>query len=76
MNKSPLVVKVSAEEMAALNRDGVVPIPRRIPISPIIKEVCAKKMWKFAKAVGLPRTFKTRCLLSGSYNAIRRGWQV
>ena len=75
MSKSPLVVKVSAEEMEALNRDGAVPISRRTP-NPLVHEVCMEKVWAFAKAVGLPRTFMTRCLVSSSYRAIRRGWQV
>ena len=75
MNKSPLIVNVSAEEMKALNEDGAVPVLRR-PVNPLIKEVCLERMWAFAKAVGLPRTFKIRCLLSSSYGALRRGWQV
>ena len=76
MSKSPLVVNLSVEEMEALNRDGAVPAPRRRTPNPLIKQVCLERMWAFARAVDMPRTLKTRCLLSSSYNVIRRGWQV
>ena len=73
MSYGPLTVKLSPEEMEALNRDGAVPAPRRRP-NPIVHQVCMERVWAFAKAVGLPRTFKTRCLLSSSYGTIKAAW--